>query len=93
MSAQSRDVRRLWAIVGPFHLTDTERHDLAMLITGYEGSWAAIPDAAAKQLADGLLCFAAINWLMNERLRDLREAIAAPAPPMPPLAERRAVAS
>ena len=45
-------------------LSRAERHDLAELLTGHEGSWARISEDDARRVADALDAFLAVQALL-----------------------------
>lgn len=48
-------------------LSDSERQDLAEVLTGHQGSWRTISEEDARRVADALHAFAYVQHLLNER--------------------------
>ena len=63
--------QRLRAILLAQRLTldRAERHDLATMLVGHEGSWRTLSEDDARRIADALYAFAAVQHLLNERRR------------------------
>lgn len=60
-------VRRALVWSTKLGLDQDERHDLAELLTGHEGSWSTLSEEDAKRVADALQAYNAVQWLHQYR--------------------------
>jgi hypothetical protein len=88
MSVPGPHQRRLHLLCGRFGLDRQDRHDLALIIVGHEGSWRTLAEVDAERLCLVLVGYAYVNWLLADRMRIARAAITRPATPLPPVARR-----
>lgn len=88
MTAVGPHQRRLHALCTRFGLDRQDRHDLALVIVGHEGSWRTLTEVDAERLCLVMVGYAYVQWLLADRLRIARAAVHRPATPLPPVARR-----
>lgn len=81
--------RQLHKLCTQFGMTDTERHDLALVVVNHEGSWRTLTEADAATLCSVLVGYAYVQHILRERTAAEHATRARPATPVPPVARRR----
>lgn len=77
-------------LCGRLNLDRTDRHDLALILVGHEGTWSTLSEADAERLCLVLVGVPYVLHLLNERLAIERATWAArQVTPLPPVARRR----